>query len=163
EVDDRMRGLRIELGTVCPFQAQGRARESDRGQLESQADALEWHLVLRREAGPGDLPLDPAVPEPSRDHDAIGVLEGFRALFLHVIVSRGGLAPRDDHVPLDRGGPDSPAAFLRRLRLLLPDRAHDWDEGRVDEEDVILPHIVAKLATRVADGHRPVVATLAAA
>src|SRR5207248_9788916 len=95
-----MRGLRIELGTVCPFQAQGRAGESDRGQLESEADALEWDLVLRREAGRGDLPLDPAVPEPSRDEDAVGVLEGFRALLLKV----DGFDARQRHGDLGGGG-----------------------------------------------------------
>src|SRR5437773_1803638 len=265
EVDDRMRGLRIELGTVRAFQAQGRPRESDRGQLESEAHALERDLVLGCEAGRRDFPLDPAVPETSRDQDAIGVLEGLRALFLEIdgldplqlhMHARGGtrvmerldvtdvrilqmgvlahqrdrdfllralqvleeglpfphvlgfraqaeglhrvlgealpieeerhvvdrrrvrraddalhrdvgkecdllldlglqgmLAAGDDHVRLDPGGPEFPYALLRRLRLLLADRPHHGDEGRVDEQDVLLPLLLPELADRFEEGH----------
>src|SRR5437773_7662821 len=78
EVDDRMRGLRIELGTVRAFQAQGRPHESDRGQLESEAHALERDLVLGCEAGRRDSPFYPAAPETPRDKDAIVADEGYR-------------------------------------------------------------------------------------
>src|SRR5204863_8341519 len=99
ECDGPTRGLRIELGTVRAFQAQGRPRESDRGQLESEAHAFERDLVLGCEAGRRDLSLDPAVTETSRDQDAIGVLEGFRALFLEI----DGLDPLQLHMH-PRGG-----------------------------------------------------------
>ncbi len=55
----------------------------------------------------------------------------------------GVLAARDDDARLDPHGPEFPHALLGRLRLLLSDRAHDGHERRVDEEDVLLPNLLA--------------------
>ena len=66
---------------------------------------------------------------------------------------QGMLAAGDDHVRLDPGGPEFPYALLRRLRLLLPDRPHHGDEGRVDEQDVLLPLLLPELADRFEEGH----------
>src|SRR5438105_8832635 len=66
---------------------------------------------------------------------------------------QGVLAAGDDHVRLDPSGPEFPYALLRRLRLLLPDCPHHGDEGRVDEQDILLPLLLPKLANRFEEGH----------
>src|SRR5205823_7694552 len=66
---------------------------------------------------------------------------------------QGVLAAGDDHVRLDPSGPEFPYALLRRLRLLLPDRAHHGDEGRVDEQDILSADLLPKLANRFEEGH----------
>ena len=66
---------------------------------------------------------------------------------------QGVLAAGDDHVRLDPSGPEFPYALLRRLRLLLPDRPHHGDEGRVDEQDILLPLLLPELADRLEEGH----------
>src|SRR5438309_9619005 len=89
-----MRGLRIEFGTVRSLQAQHRAGEPDRRQLEAEAHALEGNLVLRGESGRGDLSLDPAVSEAAGHKDAIRVFEQLGTLLLQV----DGFDPVQFHV-----------------------------------------------------------------
>src|SRR5437773_7965928 len=60
---------------------------------------------------------------------------------------QGVLAAGDDHVRLDPSGPEFPYALLRRLRLLLPDCPHHGDEGRVDEQDILLPLLLPSWPT----------------
>src|SRR2546421_687472 len=75
QVDDRVRGLRIEFGTVRSLQAQHRAGEPYRRELEPKAHALEGDLVLRGESGRGDLPFDSAVSEATGHQNAVRILE----------------------------------------------------------------------------------------
>src|SRR3989441_1313753 len=265
QVDDGMRRVRIELGTVRALQAEVVARETNRCELEPEAHPLERDVILGGVSYRGDLPLDPAIPEPARHEDSIGPLEELRPVLLQVdgldplqvhvdarrgarmverldvthvrilevrvladecdgdlflgilqvlqeplpflqvlsfrleperphdvfrealaveekrdVVDRGGvggaddpldghvaekrdflldlglqrvLAAGDDHAGLDSHRPEFADALLGRFRLLSSHGAHDRDQGRVHEQDVLLADLLAKLANRLEERH----------
>src|SRR5438445_1065099 len=62
-------------------------------------------------------------------------------------------APGDDHVGLNPRRSEFSHALLRRLRLLFANRPHDGHEGRVDEQDVLLPDLLTELADGFEEGH----------
>ena len=66
EVDDRMRGLGVELGAVGIAHAADVARELDNRALHAQAQPQEWKLVLPRILDRANLPLDPAIADEIR-------------------------------------------------------------------------------------------------
>ena len=61
--------------------------------------------------------------------------------------------PGDDHVGLDPRRSEFSDALLRRLRLLLAHGPHDGHEGRVHEQDVLLPDLLPELADGFEEGH----------
>src|SRR2546421_7480710 len=99
----------------------------------------EGDIVDRRRVGRADHALDRDVGE-ERD-------------FLFDVWLQRVLAPGDDHVGLDPRRSEFSDALLRRLRLLLADGPHDGHEGRVHEQDILLPDLLTELADGFEEGH----------
>src|SRR5262245_20079406 len=70
-VDDRVRGLRGELGRVGVLEPQDVAGILDHRALHAEADAEERHAALAREADGLDHPVDATQAEAARDEDAV--------------------------------------------------------------------------------------------
>src|ERR1700682_163251 len=75
EVDDRMAGEGVELGAVGVRVTELVAAELDDGAVHPEAETQ-----VRRQRGPGEsgrgnLPLDAAMTEPARNHDAVDIVE----------------------------------------------------------------------------------------
>ena len=86
------------------------------------------------------------------DHAFHGDVGEERDLLLDVRFERV-FTPGDDHVGLDPRRSEFSDALLRRLRFLLADGTHDGHKGRVHEQDILLPDLLAELADRFEEGH----------
>ena len=86
------------------------------------------------------------------DHALHGDVAEERDLLLDLRL-QAPLPARDDHARLDAHRPELPHALLRGLRLLLPDGPHDRHEGRVDEQDVLLPFLERELPEGLDERH----------
>ena len=71
EVDDGMRGGRIEFAGVGAGEPADAPSDLDHGALKAEADPQEGHLVLTRVAGGVHLAFDTPNPEPTGDQDAV--------------------------------------------------------------------------------------------
>jgi hypothetical protein len=71
KVDDRVRGLRVELRGVRAVHADDVACEVRDRHLHAQADAQERDLLLARDPRRRDLALDPTHAEAARDQDPV--------------------------------------------------------------------------------------------
>src|SRR5207245_6321846 len=106
--------LRIELRTVRALQAEVVARETNRRALEPESHPFERDVVLGGVSYRGDLPLDPAIPEPARHEDSVGPLEEVRPVLLQV----DGLDPLQVHVDARRGARMVERLDVTHVRIL---------------------------------------------